>query len=94
MKVYPVLQDVLMEQLGHFVVHRRHNLVQHFNEGNRKTSVTEVFSHFKANKASADDSGCFNFVFFNKSADAVSIRNRPKRLDTGRSDSRNGWADR
>ncbi|MPM55843.1 hypothetical protein SDC9_102640 [bioreactor metagenome] len=46
-----------MQKLRHLKIEGRHDLTQHLDNGDRKSSVDEVFRHFEPDEAAADD-GC------------------------------------
>ncbi|MPM37288.1 hypothetical protein SDC9_83897 [bioreactor metagenome] len=47
--------NVLVQNLSHFVVHGRHDLIEHFHDGDVQSGVAEVLRYLQADKTAADD---------------------------------------
>ena len=59
---HAVIQHLFMENLGHVVIKRRHDLVHGFDQGDFITGVYQVFRNFATDKAAAHNSNVFCLV--------------------------------
>ena len=80
-ELHTVLRNVLMQELRHLVIKRRHHLIKHFYGEYLKTGATQILRHFKTYKASAYDSGRPYALLPHKRPDIIRIRHCPERLD-------------
>ena len=85
---------MLMYHLGHLVIDRCHDLIEHLNDCHFNAEIMEVLSHLDTDESAADDNSLLDLFLFNKRLDLIDIRNRPKREDIWGLNSRNRWFQR
>ena len=80
-----------MQQLRHFKVKRRHNLLLCLTQINGHAAGAQIFRHLNSDKAAADDDGRFS-PFINDFSDGIGVRNGPQCMDTRQINPRDGRA--
>ena len=78
-----------MHNRGHIIVDNIHNLIDRLDNRNRKPAVMEIFRHFQADKAAADNGNPFRRRIIDFCFDCIDVANRPQRINSGIVNTRN-----
>lgn len=80
-EMHTVFRHVLVQQLRHFKVQRRHDLIGPLDDRDLKTEVGEVFRRLQPDEAAADHSGAFCVLSLHGGNDGVHVGNGPELHD-------------
>jgi len=77
-QLHAVFAHVLVQQLGHFKVQRRHDLIGALDYGHLQSGGDQVFCGLQTDKAAAHDGGAFRALFLDHGNDGVHVGDRPQ----------------
>ena len=84
--------EVFLHDLRHFGIQRRHDLIEHFHNRDRKSAMPKVLGHFEANKSPADHNSTLGRLFFYPRSNLAAVWNRPYNENPRQIDSIQRWA--